>query len=1587
MINTIITKLFSNRWSSFVHGILFSIIVIFSGQIHADTYTELAKIEAQAGSLENLLESKTLLNQYFVLLQNYYGKDRFPRENFDVIAKKLKLAIKKNPALGKRLWETTNLGQEIRITAVGQGSGLQINRQEWQLELQSWITKLEQQASDILKINQPEQRSIKLENILEKLSSEVRQFESSLLAETFSKKTLGLQRADFYKTLSTNPELKAAASYLLVRYLKDPAQFAKFQNSETDVILNALDDLRNAPLSVLHELIGGTSFPKELGFALRQQILDPTELVKREELFTQALVRTNRGELIPVGRSKAGEHVFRPVLRRIMGVWKGIFTKECVGGVCDKDSGQIPSLERVLTIAINESQVLNLEINGRYSGYVNLIPVEFAGQTVASIEFMAQPLVTTLITIDPVTGKKKASKLLDLFYEQAMKHKPAHWAGFALGSLRFLGNANALDTALASPLYVFGTDLGKASYYEVADPLAHEIPNLERPTGRAAEHTGNMIFDAKIEEHMRLTLLAYVPPYKVQKFISDPIQVAQYFATTHNEVQLSGMAQLIADSATKNPAIQAVLTRELVINPYSPGIWTSDIPYRDVLDAAVRSLSPKDPIALKPILSAIRANHLDSELVERLKPILITAMTDNPAGQLELIKLLENPQEDVRKFVLQIISHIHVTDEKVISFMKERRSNVDPLSKKALSDALALTVKESSKQIISASVFNTLIKQQIKDPQQLFNLGQYIIFKGNYDEATPRVQTQLSKATALIKNYCEQALQQHDQRPETLALSQLLQQIDPKLRNLAKLYSDVQPKAPVTPEKVDGTENLQPGSKQFLANEQVLHPKKLFDKGTFNVAGMDPAYLQENTPKFPLAYYLIPEESGEFVRTDLLSENIERQISTIIDGKKYFKLFVHPLAEDYFDYLKKYPEVKYVSKNETEFMAATTSSYRTVKVWNKTIAQPSFMVKLSANVYEGGTHRLVEDGEVLRSTQNQRALEKIGFKKLLAAKLKIFPETAGLILKRKYFANGPEILGGQLIREIPAEVQNGTRQWISLGSLASPEKPGQPLIMDVIHRSGLSSEAFVKKYLVDTFMETYKKIALEQGLAYQPSGQNLYLETFANLAPTGFFSMRDAEGIYPDIIQTTKSQELNGHYSGATQASGFRFDWGRVYAVHSYIDNYRDFAFKQLLMQIKKYDPNFTNEKIISLVQDIDNQFLDMTIKHFKIPRTPDLHGPVTKDLVATLAQLITENIHFEKRADHSRIIKNRALLQYISDSIEQGKADAFTLSLESPEEWYQMDIYISDMGLEFVNSKGLIAGMITFNSEELATRNAKKDKNRLPLKLAPAVDERQKAIENDTKSKNKKIVDEFLNLVPSQTKPVIVFMAGGYGTGKTSVRKELTRLNVLPENHFLVIDVDEIREKIPRYQELKKINVEAAIKAVEFETYSLTMQILKSALRQRKSIVLDQSLSALSIPEEILAEFPNYKSAIIYVESSPSIVEQRVHNRGIETGRTIPMDIVKKSSIAVTKTVHSLSSTVDFVLNVQNDNAAVIKSIQVKKVQTSIELPLAQGVSAIFTREATLNEAGLSGLAVSRLNKASHIQEMTTVRMCKSLF
>ncbi len=293
-----------------------------------------------------------------------------------------------------------------------------------------------------------------------------------------------------------------------------------------------------------------------------------------------------------------------------------------------------------------------------------------------------------------------------------------------------------------------------------------------------------------------------------------------------------------------------------------------------------------------------------------------------------------------------------------------------------------------------------------------------------------------------------------------------------------------------------GKQDLPKGVQNFLFYEQERISRTVNEQRLVApTAHEDVRYNPDGGRVFQVRSYWVDVEDAHAFSGDDISPELQKFFFREESGKRQVRFLVHPESQNFFAAL--------IAKSQpAEVLNATaTSSSRSCVVWADGVRP--FVAKLSLDLEIGGVKRTIPVSEVARSigTNNILNLEKQNLPKTF----KYFPEVVGVMPK------GMD-RGGLIIREIPIDILTAKRNAIPFFALYAKNPQGPPLIADMIKKSGMSGEDFLRQKIIKPFVAQWLEMTVVHGISMEPHAQNLLLEVDSTGLPTGNFYHRDMGG-------------------------------------------------------------------------------------------------------------------------------------------------------------------------------------------------------------------------------------------------------------------------------------------------------------------------------------------------------------------------------------------------------------------------------------------------------------------------------------------
>jgi hypothetical protein len=270
-----------------------------------------------------------------------------------------------------------------------------------------------------------------------------------------------------------------------------------------------------------------------------------------------------------------------------------------------------------------------------------------------------------------------------------------------------------------------------------------------------------------------------------------------------------------------------------------------------------------------------------------------------------------------------------------------------------------------------------------------------------------------------------------------------------------------------------------------------------------DIAGQAQKYRPESRNWFTVKSIWVPEEElHTALQDDAIPKDIQKIFVKTENGKRYFRLFIHPESENFYqELIKKHPPV------EQAFEATSTASSRTVVMRPKGQESPVFFTKLSLDVELGGVRRTVPAGEVARSVGTSRYLKALEAEQ--PSNFSAMREVVGISPK------GWE-RGGMIVRLVPDSVIKGDTKLVPLFSLYAKDANGRSLLQDMAEKAGMDPSQFVKKNILEPFYKGWVEWNINGAVTMEAHAQNVLLELDREGKPTGRFVHRDLGGFNID---------------------------------------------------------------------------------------------------------------------------------------------------------------------------------------------------------------------------------------------------------------------------------------------------------------------------------------------------------------------------------------------------------------------------------------------------------------------------------------
>ena len=147
---------------------------------------------------------------------------------------------------------------------------------------------------------------------------------------------------------------------------------------------------------------------------------------------------------------------------------------------------------------------------------------------------------------------------------------------------------------------------------------------------------------------------------------------------------------------------------------------------------------------------------------------------------------------------------------------------------------------------------------------------------------------------------------------------------------------------------------------------------------------------------------------------------------------------------------------------------------------------------------------------------------------------------------------------------------------------------------------------------------------------------------------------------------------------------------------------------------------------------------------------------------------------------------------------------------------------------------------------------------------------------------------------------PRAVFIIGGSGSGKNTLADQIIQSNKnTNKRNYVLIDADNVKENMPRYQELLRAGDPEAASKVHDESLKIKDKLIEESRTNRSSVVYTGTGTHSNFYINEMNKFKNagYYVKVYLVDVSESACIYRAQLRQNQTGRQVPLEYIKTSN------------------------------------------------------------------------------------------
>lgn len=176
--------------------------------------------------------------------------------------------------------------------------------------------------------------------------------------------------------------------------------------------------------------------------------------------------------------------------------------------------------------------------------------------------------------------------------------------------------------------------------------------------------------------------------------------------------------------------------------------------------------------------------------------------------------------------------------------------------------------------------------------------------------------------------------------------------------------------------------------------------------------------------------------------------------------------------------------------------------------------------------------------------------------------------------------------------------------------------------------------------------------------------------------------------------------------------------------------------------------------------------------------------------------------------------------------------------------------------------------------------------------------------------------------------RPLAILIGGGTASGKTTIRKKIIENKLGSKSDCTtVVDFDAIKEYIPEYSVLKKMDINQATTLVHKESRDIGTLLLNKLIDSNKNFIFEATMARTKWYRYFVNRLKEqgYEIHAYVIDVPLKVAKKRAKKRERLTGRKVPDKIIKNTHRLIPRTFIEIKNLVDRYYIYDNQNGLAL--------------------------------------------------------------